>query len=589
MPRFFVWLDDRLRPCYNHQVPMPSLSQLYRPRRFADVTGQEHVTSTLRAELASGSLGHAFLFSGPRGVGKTTCARILAKALGCDALQGGEPCGACFSCVSFQEGKAFDVIEIDAATHTGVDMIREAIIEHVRFAPTGKRKVYILDEAHMLSTASWNALLKTLEEPPSYAFFVFATTEWHKVPPTIISRCQRFEFRRIQERAMIERLETICNGQQWKAEPEVLKLIASRSEGCLRDAETLLGQVGSLAEQENVTIATAGLVIPLSSYAHALAWLELVRDQNTAEAARLFQSWQDAGLSFPTLFDDLLLLLKRLLLASVDPALAQELRDGAEEDRRLAALLPAWTREQIHDMALMLMERRRDAKLGMDPVFVLLLAFTAALRREAPQTVAPAVASIPPVPKPVPEPIVTPTKTSTTPVIPQTVEKVPEMSPEPMAVPPVVKPVESMSAVPEIRDSAPVSSPTLPEMSPEPVMEPAPATADMSAIRRSWNMFIRAVEAQNHSLPFILKISKPERVDGSTLIIRFPYAFHRDKILNDPKNMKLVCDCARQAFGVPNLALDGIVAADEPAVNAGPQDVVGSIVQAFGGSVIEST
>ncbi len=532
---------------------MPSLSQVYRPRRFADVTGQEHVTSTLRAELASGSLGHAFLFSGPRGVGKTTCARILAKALGCDSPQGGEPCGACPSCTSFQEGKVFDVIEIDAATHTGVDMIREAIIEHVRFAPTGKRKVYILDEAHMLSTASWNALLKTLEEPPAYAFFVFATTEWHKVPPTIISRCQRFEFRRIQERAMIERLETICKGQQWKAEPEVLKLIASRSEGCLRDAETLLGQVGSLGEQGIITLATTGLVIPLSSYTHALVWLELARDEQTAEAARLFQSWQDAGLSFPTLFDDLLLLLKRLLIASVDAASAEELREGAEEDRRLAGLVPVWSREQIHDMALMLMERRRDVKLGMDPVFVVLLAYTAALRREAPQVIAPTpIVPIVQPSKPVPESIAPPTKTSTVPVVDMTVG--PESTPDRVA---------------------------------DQVTE-APG-ADISAIRRSWAMFIRAVEAQNHSLPFILKISKPERMEGSTLIIRFPYAFHRDKILNDPKNRGMVCECARQAFGIPNLSLDGVVAADEPSVvAAGPQDVAGSIMQAFGGSVIES-
>ncbi len=577
---------------------MPSVSQLYRPRRFADVTGQDHVSKTLRAELASGSLGHAFLFSGPRGVGKTTCARILAKALGCDGLQDGEPCGVCPSCVSFQEGKAFDVIEIDAATHTGVDMIREAIIEHVRFAPAGKRKVYILDEAHMLSTASWNALLKTLEEPPAYAFFVFATTEWHKVPPTIVSRCQRFEFRRIQESAMVERLEMISRAQGWETESEVLRLIASRSEGCLRDAETLFGQVGSLAESGKITLATAGLVIPLSSFAQALTWLELVRDARAQEASQEILRWQDAGVSFTTLVDDILSLLKRLLLASVDAQAVQAMQQGAEDDRRLAGLVSTWSREQLHDLALMLMERRRDLKLGMDPVFILLLAFTAAVRGtgEAPATQPPQTSPLVAPPLSTPTPVTPPVKTSTEPVIPPPVATAPSAppvvtAPSPAPAPVVAAPVPSVVPV---AATAPVSIDTSPSPTPEAVAPSAPvastgASLDLSTARRSWSAFIRAVEAHNHSLPFILKISKPERVDGSVLVIRFPYAFHRDKILEDPKNRKLVTDCAREAFQAPTLSLDGIVAADESSEQtSGPQDVAGSLMQAFGGSVVES-
>lgn len=555
---------------------MPSLSQLYRPRRFSDVTGQEHITSTLRAELATGSLGHAFLFSGPRGIGKTTCARILAKALGCDALQAGEPCGDCSPCVSFQNGKMLDVIEIDAATHTGVDMIREAIIEHVRFAPIGKRKVYILDEAHMLSTAAWNALLKTLEEPPSYAFFVFATTEWHKVPPTIVSRCQRFEFRRIQDRAMQERLETICEGQQWKIDPEATKLIVSRSEGCIRDAETLLGQVGSLAEEGVITLATAGLVIPFSSSTHAVSWLELVRDRRFTDAPGLFLSWQDEGISFVTLFDDLLLLLKRLLMASVDSTSVERWNNGPEEDRRLAHLASVWSREQIHDMALMLMERRRDIKLGMDPVFITLLAFTAALPREPAQTISSIETNraFPPT-KPIAETVLSPTgfpstKTSTVSVVPPA--------------------VSLASIVPDVVPETPKTSiaESAPAIGAEPAITTTTTAVDMATIRRSWSAFIHAVEAKNHSLPVILKISKPERLEESTLVIRFPYAFHRDKVLNEPKNRILAIECAREAFGIPNLTLDGIVAADEPSTGTGSQDVVGSIIQAFGGSVIES-
>lgn len=565
---------------------MPSLSQTYRPRRFADVTGQQHVTETLRAEVLTGSLGHAFLFSGPRGVGKTTCARILAKALGCDQPQNGEPCGVCPSCLVFQEGRSIDVIEIDAATHTGVDMIREAIVEHVRFAPAGKRKVYILDEAHMLSTASWNALLKTLEEPPSYAFFVFATTEWHKVPATIVSRCQRFEFRRIKEADMVARLQTIARAESWEADEAVLKLIASRAEGCQRDAETLLGQIGSLAEAGKISMATAGLVMPFSAYGHALSWLEFCRDKASSQAVEAMRAWYDAGISFPTLMDDLLQLIKRLMLAQASAEEAKALSEGTDEERRLATLIPAWSAGQLHDLAIVLIDRRRDLKLGMDPVFVMLLAFTKATREAG----AVAVTA---------SPVRTDCITGAVPLV---------------SVPaPVVATVTEVvrAAVPAVQApvpvTAPISSPTpysVPAPVPTPIVQPAPQSEatpaisseaqsnkalDLSSIRRQWNAFIREVEELNHSLPFILKISKPERLEGDVLVIRFPYPFHRDKVIGDSKNLRLVEGCAQKVFGAPKLRLDGIVLApeEENAAPSVPQDVVGNLLKTFGGSVVE--
>lgn len=575
---------------------MPSLSQTYRPRRFADVTGQQHVTETLRAEVATGSLGHAFLFSGPRGVGKTTCARILAKALGCDAPQNGEPCGTCPPCLTFQEGRSIDVIEIDAATHTGVDMIREAIVEHVRFTPAGKRKVYILDEAHMLSTASWNALLKTLEEPPPYAFFVFATTEWHKVPATIVSRCQRFEFRRIKEADMVARLQEISRAEKWEADEEVLKLIASRAEGCQRDAETLLGQIGSLADAGKISMAVAGLVMPFSAFEHALTWLELCRDRDSAKAVDALRAWYDAGVSFPTLMDDLLQLIKRLLLAQANPEEARSLAQGAEEEKRLAKILSVWTSMELHNLALVLIDRRRDLKLGMDPVFVMLLAFTKASHAgEAVAAPSPArpvsvEASKPVVPPPAPAPVVL------KPVPPPTVAA-------PVAAPvPVQAPVSSVIVpVPEPVPVPPAPTPSVPTpvSTSVPASEAAPAvdatgekTIDISTARRQWNAFIRAVEEQNHSLPLVLKISRPERVEGNTLVIRFPYPFHRDKIIGDTKNLRLTEACAQKVFEAPNMHLDGIVLApeDEAAANgaaASPQDVVGNLLKTFGGSVVE--
>lgn len=571
---------------------MPSLSQLYRPRRFADVTGQHHVTATLKAELATGSLGHAFLFSGPRGVGKTTCARILAKALGCESLQEGEPCGACAPCIAFQEGRVFDVIEIDAATHTGVDMIREAIIEHVRFAPAGTRKVYILDEAHMLSTASWNALLKTLEEPPAYAFFVFATTEWHKVPPTIVSRCQRFEFRRIQAPAMIERLQGLCEAQGWKAEPAALALLANRSEGCLRDAETLLAQVGALAEAGAITLDTVGLVIPLASMTHALAFLEACRESRPShQMAETILAWRDAGITFSTLFDDVLEALKRLMMTQDDAAQVALWRAGTEEDARLAALACVWSARELHDKALLLMERRRDIKLGMDPVFITLLAYVAMTQPVETAVAAPvtAVAPLQTTP-PTPAPLIVPTKTSTEPVLapaPMVEQPVVNVPTQPTAIVEeehVPLPTEPFAA-PVVAEAVPVSSA---DASPSSAPEPT-GVLDINTVRRSWGMFLRAVEEINHSLPVVLKISKPERVDGDVLVIRFPYAFHRDKVLADGKHRQMVQECARRVFGAPKLCLDGLVAADEASAEAAaPQDVVGNILNTFGGSVVES-
>lgn len=565
---------------------MPSLSQTYRPRRFADVTGQQHVTETLRAEVLTGSLGHAFLFSGPRGVGKTTCARILAKALGCDQPQNGEPCGVCPSCLTFQEGRSIDVIEIDAATHTGVDMIREAIVEHVRFAPAGKRKVYILDEAHMLSTASWNALLKTLEEPPSYAFFVFATTEWHKVPATIVSRCQRFEFRRIKEADMVARLQTIARAESWEADEAVLKLIASRAEGCQRDAETLLGQIGSLAEAGKISMATAGLVMPFSAYGHALSWLEFCRDKASSQAVEAMRAWYDAGISFPTLMDDLLQLIKRLMLAQANTEEAKALSEGTDEERRLATLIQAWSAGQLHDLAIVLIDRRRDLKLGMDPVFVMLLAFTKATRGT--ESVAAGATQV----HADCRTGVVPSVSAPAPVV-ATVTEVARV-----AVPVVPVPAPVTVSVP-----SPIPSPT-PTPVPTPIVEPAPPSEatpasssetpsikalDLSSIRRQWNAFIREVEELNHSLPFILKISKPERLEGDVLVIRFPYPFHRDKVIGDSKNLRLVEGCAQKVFGAPKLRLDGIVLApeEENAAPSAPQDVVGNLLKTFGGSVVE--
>ncbi len=555
---------------------MPSLSQTYRPRRFAEVTGQQYVTETLRREIAMNLLAHAYIFSGPRGVGKTTSARIFAQALNCQAPVEGEPCGACPPCLAFAEGRLLDVIELDAATHTGVDTIREAIIEHVRFAPTfGKAKVYILDEAHMLSTSSWNALLKTLEEPPVYAYFILATTEWHKIPATIISRCQRFEFKRIPDDVLAERVRELAQREGWKVDEEVVSLIVSRADGCVRDAETLLGQLGSLGES-HIDAAVAGLVIPPTHLPLAAGLMAswAVRDHGASlsEARRLV----DEGIAILPLFEDLLGIARQLLLAGALPERARGWAEGTAEEKAMAPLVGQFSASELHDMALMLMERRKDVKSGIDPLFALELASTMVAKRdEWNQTPSPSH-EVPA--RPSSGRSVAAASTSQPAFLPS--RPVSEPSKVDVSVPlesRVEPTIEAASASLDVPAIIPLSAPS-------PVVE---AVIDLPTVRVKWNTIIRAVDEKNHSLPFILKISQPHDVQGNTLMIRFQYPFHKDKIISDVKNRRIVEVCAREILNAPALVIEGIVGEDAVRAEERSNDMVTNILKAFGGQVVE--
>ncbi|MFV1957580.1 MAG: DNA polymerase III subunit gamma/tau [bacterium] len=290
------------------------LARKYRPGSFSEVVGQEHVTRTLKNAIKAGRLGHAFLFSGIRGVGKTSVARILAKALNCeDSSTAEEPCGSCPSCLEVTEGKSLDVIEIDGASHRRIDDIRE-LRESVLYAPGQDRhKVYIIDEVHMLTTEAFNALLKTLEEPPQRVVFILATTEPHKVPVTIQSRCQRYDFRRIPSLPMAEHLEEICSREGIDISHDSLRRLAIAAEGSLRDSQSLLDQVVSYAGEE-VSDDDVNVVLGALDHGMLMRILEAAIGGLPGESLRLAGEMVDKGAEPLRITLDMISLLRALMI-----------------------------------------------------------------------------------------------------------------------------------------------------------------------------------------------------------------------------------------------------------------------------------
>jgi len=354
-----------------------TLYRKYRPQSFKELTGQNHIKITIQNEIETGQLAHAFVFCGPRGIGKTSLARLVAKSLNCQNRKNGqsEPCNDCLSCREITEGRSLAIVEIDAASHTGVENVRENIIASSRVAPGGGNyKVFIIDEAHMLSAAAFNALLKTLEEPPVKVVFILATTEIHKVPLTIISRCQRFDFKKINTPDLIKRLEYIAKREKREVEPAVLKTVALHTGGYLRDAISLLEQILVL-DDKKITAEQAELVIPRSDFNLVLELFENLVTKDTISGLKLVNNLVDQGVDLNNFTNDLIEFLRKVLLVKISDSLESfSLELDQDIEKRLLDLSGQVDEARLVAMINNFLAKRQDLKTAEIVQFPLELA-----------------------------------------------------------------------------------------------------------------------------------------------------------------------------------------------------------------------
>ncbi len=464
---------------------MSTLYRNYRPEKFSDILGQNHIKVSLQNEVASEAISQAYLFSGPRAVGKTTMARILAKAVNCLNRKEGqcEPCGKCEACISIKEGKNLEVVEIDAASNTGVDNVRENIISFARVNPSqAKFKVFIIDEVHMLSISAFNALLKIIEEPPQYVIFILCTTEIHKVPGTIISRCQRFDFKKINNSDIVKKLEMICDQEKVEVDKKVLQSIAKESAGHLRDAESLLGQIISLDEKK-IDVETAELVLPRSRFNEAIDFLIVLNSKETGKALEIINHLSEEGVDLKSFIDEVILILRKLLLNFAQVGLAEKL--GLDFGEEIELKINQLQKESSPDIALNILSKvlkanqEKNYLLPQLPLELVIIDWCLSKNYWQKNE--------------------------------DSIDQTPNKSSESSS--------QAKNEEPEEKKEKNVSA--------------SVANIDCQKVKELWPEFLVKIKKYNHSLSFILQNCKPGNLNNGELSLEFKYRFHQDRAQNN--------------------------------------------------------
>ncbi len=496
-----------------------TLYRKYRPQRFSEVVGQKHIVQTLTNALKHERLGQAYLFTGPRGTGKTTLARLLAKAANCLNRKKGtaEPCLECPSCLATAQGNSLNVIEIDAASNTGVDNIRE-LRETVKLPPTqSPHKVYIIDEVHMLSSGAFNALLKTLEEPPKHVIFILATTALHKVPDTILSRCQRFDFSRFQADWIVEKLSAIAKNEKVKVDQAALEMIALAAEGGMRDAESLLAQVIAL-EDKHITAAETAAILGITEQQTVEQFAGHLADRKLHEALILIQKLVDNGSDLYIFSNSLLHYLRQALLIGIDQKLAKELSLELTSEQ-IQNLIQTTQKLSTTDILLLLdlfqnaRKEIRSATLPQLPVEIATVKFISNIQPHNPSSN---------------ERPQQPTKPSTPPASPTKIASRPTSSGTHKQI--VLSPTTSTSETSPSETHQTSTNHSVSEKASDTSSSPS-----FNTVILQWKAVIEEAKALNASLALVLLNFRPVSVENSLITLATSFAFHKDK-LNTPEN-----------------------------------------------------
>jgi DNA polymerase-3 subunit gamma/tau len=509
------------------------LYRKWRPQALAEVVGQEHVTQTLLNALKTGRVAHAYLFCGPRGTGKTSTGRILAKAVNCLEDGKGEPCNACTLCQAITEGHAMDVVEIDAASNRGIDEIRE-LRERVRFAPNmAKYKVYIIDEVHMLTEPAANALLKTLEEPPPHVLFVLATTESHKVPLTILSRCQRFNFRRIPQDAMASRLASICAEEGIHIEDSSLKLIAKSATGSMRDAENLLEQLVAYYGT-GIKLDQVQAMLGITGDTRAQELTRYIVDKDITAGLQTINSVAQDGLDLRQFNRELVEYLRGLLLIKAGAEAAIDLPPEALAE--VKGLVERASMAQLSKAARLFRQVELEFD-GFSPLPLELALVDCAMPEGKPKTpVTPATVATSEEPEIIEEKPQTPTKAKKT-----------QEEAAATQAPTEEKPATRTKAKKTEEETATTQAPT----------EEKPATPEklgnIEYFRSRWREVVSATRGMGSkgNLDALLRSAcEPVALEEDTLVLGFYYEFHKEKI-EDPKYRHMVESKVSEIFEQP--------------------------------------